>query len=144
MKTDYIPKREVKLWTYIYLNNTKAQLDYILLNKKWINGNLNCEVYSSFEGVSSHHRIVTAKICLSLPRNKKQIDKTTDYNCSSLTNRDISNKYTVTVRNKFDTLQKDIFRMTNMKISSLPTWKQQQSACQPNQEPSVGFHRSHE
>ena len=41
----------------------------------------------------------------SLRRNKKQIVKTTYYNWSSLTNRDISNKYTVTVRNKFDALQ---------------------------------------
>ena len=33
---------------------------------------LNCEVYSSFEGISSDHRNVTAKIRLSLHRNKKQ------------------------------------------------------------------------
>ena len=66
---------------------------------------MNCESYSSFEGVSSDHRIVSAKICLSLYRNKKQTLKTTHYNWSSLTNKDISNKYTLTVRNKFDTLQ---------------------------------------
>ena len=53
-------KRKGKLWT-----NTKAQIDYILINKKWNNSTLNCEAYSSFEGVSSNHLIVTAKIQLN-------------------------------------------------------------------------------
>ena len=49
-------KREGKLWTYTYANNTKAQIDYVLINKKWKNSALNCEAYSSFEGVSTDHR----------------------------------------------------------------------------------------
>ena len=36
-------KRKGKLWTYTYPNNAKAQIDYILINKKWINSSLNCE-----------------------------------------------------------------------------------------------------
>ena len=55
--------------TYINANNTEAQIDYIFMNKKWNNSALICEAYSSFEGVSSDHRIVTAKIRLSLQRN---------------------------------------------------------------------------
>ena len=55
-------KREEKLWTYTYANNNKAQIDYVFINKKWKNSAMNCEAYSSFEGVSSDHRIVTAKI----------------------------------------------------------------------------------
>ena len=43
---------------------------------------------------------------LSLYRNKIETVKSTSYGWSSLTNRNINNKYTVTVRNKFDTLQK--------------------------------------
>ena len=62
-------KRKGKLWTYTYANNAKAQIDDILINKKWNNSILNCEAYSSFEGVSSDHQIVTAKIRLSLRRN---------------------------------------------------------------------------
>ena len=54
-------KREGKLWTYTYPNNTKAQIDYVLINKKWNNSALNCEAYPSFEGVSTDHWIVTAK-----------------------------------------------------------------------------------
>ena len=63
-------KREGKLWTYTYANNSKALIDYVFINKKWENSAMNCEVYSSFEGVSSDHRIVTAKIRLSLRKKK--------------------------------------------------------------------------
>ena len=42
-------KREGKLRTYTSANNTKAQIDYIFINKKWNNSALNCEAYSSFE-----------------------------------------------------------------------------------------------
>ena len=73
--------------------------------KKWINSAVNCEIYSSSEGLSSDHRIVTAKLRLSLRRNKKQTVKTTSYDWSALNNKDISNKYKVTIRNKFDTIQ---------------------------------------
>ena len=98
-------KREGKLWTYTYANNAKAQIDYILMNKKWNNSTLNCVAYSSFEGISSDHWIVTAKICLSLCRNTTQTTKTTHYDWSLLNNRDISNKYKTTLRKKFNVLQ---------------------------------------
>ena len=48
-------KREGKLWTYTYANNSKAQIDYVFINKKWKNSAMNCEAYSSFKGVSSDH-----------------------------------------------------------------------------------------
>ena len=51
LKTNF-QKREGKLWTYTNSNNSKAQLD----NKKWINSALNCEAYSSFEGISFDDR----------------------------------------------------------------------------------------
>ena len=72
-------KREGKLWTYTYANNTKAQIDYVFINKKWKNSAVNCEAYSSFEGVSSDHRIVTAKIRLSLRKNATQTTTTIHY-----------------------------------------------------------------
>ena len=65
---------------------------------------MNCEVYSSFEDVSSDHQIVTAKIRLSLRRNAARTT-TLRYDWSLLNNRDISDKYTLTLRNKFDALQ---------------------------------------
>ena len=48
---------------YTYVNHTKAQTDDIFINEKCSNNSaLYCKAYSSFEGVSSYYRIVTAKI----------------------------------------------------------------------------------
>ena len=66
----------------------------------------NCMVNSSFEGVSSHNRIVTAKIGLILRRNTAWTTTTVHYDGSLLNNRDIRDKYALTLRNKFDALQK--------------------------------------
>ena len=85
-------KRKGKLWTYTYANNTKAQIDYVFINKKWNNSALNCEAFSSFKGVSSDHRIVTAKIWSSLWRNTARTT-TIHSDWSLLNNRDIRDKY---------------------------------------------------
>ena len=95
-------KREGKLWTYMYANNSKAQIDYVFINKKWKNSAINCEAYSSFKGVSSDHRIVTAKIRLCLQKNATQTATTKHYDWALLNNRD---KYVVELRNRFKTLQ---------------------------------------
>ena len=55
--------------------------------------------------MSSNHQIVTAEIHLSLCRNVAQITTTTHTDWSLLNNRDIRDKYTLTLRNKFDALQ---------------------------------------
>ena len=41
LNTNY-QKREGKLWTYTYANNSKAQIDYVFINKKWKNSARNC------------------------------------------------------------------------------------------------------
>ena len=63
-------KRKGKLWTFLYPNGEKAQLDYILINKKWQNSATDCEAYSSFSSVGSDHRIITSTIKLKLRANK--------------------------------------------------------------------------
>ena len=129
-------ERKGKIWTYTYANNPKAQIDCILTDKKWIYCALNCETYSTFQGASSDHRIVTVKIHVSLYRIPTQTTKTMHSDWSLLNNRDISNKYTIWLTNKFNALpqryQKHIHRMTNMRTSSSPTWKQLQNAYQLN------------
>ena len=91
LNTNY-PKREGKWWTYTY-TNSKAQIDYVLINNKWKNSAMNCEAYFSFEGVSTDHRIVTAKIRLSLRKNATRTETTKHYDCALLNNRDIRDKY---------------------------------------------------
>ena len=111
LNTNY-QKREGKLWTYTYANNTKAQIDYVLINKKWKNSALNCEAYSSFEGESTDHRIVTAKIRLSLRKNAKRTATTKHYDWALLNNKDIRDKYVLELRNRFETLQEKTEKST--------------------------------
>ena len=104
LNTNY-QKREGKFWTYTYANNSKAQIDYVFINKKWKNSAMNCEAYSSFEGVSSGHRIIKAKIRLSLRKNATRTATTKHYDWALLNNRDIRDKYVLELRNRFKTLQ---------------------------------------
>ena len=104
LNTNY-QKREGKLWTYTYVNNSKAQIDYVFINKKWKNSAINCEAYSSFKGVSSDHQIVIAKIWLSLRKNATRTATTKHYDWALLNSRDIRDKYVVEMRNRFKTLQ---------------------------------------
>ena len=104
LNTNY-QKRKGKLWTYTYANNTKGQIDYVLINKKWKNSAMNCEAYSSFEDMSTDPRIVTAKIRLSLRKNAKRTATTKPYDWDLLNNRDIRDKYVLELRNRFETLQ---------------------------------------
>ena len=98
-------KREEKYWTYIYPNNTKAQIDNVFITKKWNHSALNWEAFSSYEGVSSDRLIVTAKIRLSLRKNATRTTTTEQYDWALLNNRDIRDKYALALRNKFDALQ---------------------------------------
>ena len=66
---------------------------------------MNCEAYSSFEGVSSDHRIVTAKIRLNLRKNATRTATAKNYDWALLKNRDIRDKYVLELRNRFETLQ---------------------------------------
>ena len=68
-------KRPSKLWTHTYPNRSHGQLDYIFINKKWKNSALNCEAYKTFDSVGSDHKIVSAKIRLSLRANKIKSSK---------------------------------------------------------------------
>ena len=98
-------KREGKLWTHTYANKSKAQIDYVFINRKWKYSAMNCEAYSTFEGVSSDHRIVTAKIRLSLRKNATRTATTKHYDWALLNDRDIRDKYALELRNRFETLQ---------------------------------------
>ena len=67
---------------------------------------MKCEAYSSFEGVSSDHRIVTAKLRLSLRKNTTRKATTKHYDWALLNNRDIRDKYALELRNRFETQEK--------------------------------------
>ena len=50
-----------RLWTDRRPGGQPAQLDFILVGKKWINAIKNFRAYSSFEGINSHRRIASVK-----------------------------------------------------------------------------------
>ena len=104
LNTNY-QKRDGKLWTCTYANNSKTQIDYVFICKKWKNSALNCEAYSSFDGVSSDPRIVTAKLRLSLRKSATRTATTKHYDWALLNNRDIRDKYVLELRNRFETLE---------------------------------------
>ena len=66
---------------------------------------MNCEAYSSFESVFTDHRIVTAKIRLSLRKNATRTTTTLHYDWALLNNKDIRDEYVIVLRNKFDAQQ---------------------------------------
>ena len=55
--------------------------------------------------MSSDHRIVTAKIRLSLLKNDTRTTTTKHYDWALLNNKDIRDKYTLALRNKYNALQ---------------------------------------
>ena len=105
-------KREGKLWTYTYVNYSKAEIDYDIINKKWRNSTMNCKAYYSFEGMSSDHRIVTTKIRLSLRKYATRTATTKHYDWVLLNNRDIRDKYVVELRNRSEALQEKTEKRT--------------------------------
>ena len=69
----FFRKRTGKLWTFMSdFTGAKTQVDYILIRRKWKNSLHNCEAYNSFSSVGSDHRILTAKLKLSLRKNLTQ------------------------------------------------------------------------
>ena len=99
-------KRKGKLWTYTSPREEKSQIDYILINNKWKNSGLNCEAYNTSCTVGSDHRIVTAKIRLSLRKSKTASRKKIRYDWNVLiTDENIKERYTVEVRNQYQVLQ---------------------------------------
>ncbi|XP_038055821.1 craniofacial development protein 2-like [Patiria miniata] len=59
-------KSSKKLWTHRSPNKYLSQIDFILCRKRWRNSILDSQAYSTSDPIGSDHRIVCAKIRLSL------------------------------------------------------------------------------
>ena len=101
-------KRPGKQWTFRdRFTNEKRQLDYILVRKKWRNSVLNTEAYSCFDSVNSDHRLVSTKVRLSLRANKTTGRRVKHDWQTFSTNLDLQQRYTVEVRNRYQTLKRE-------------------------------------
>ena len=99
-------KKEEENCGDIYPNGDKAQLDYMVVNKKWINSVQNCKAYHSLEGISTDHRIVSLRIKLSLWANKKRSNTKIAYNWEHLINNEgLQNQFSTSLRNRYNILQ---------------------------------------
>lgn len=94
-----------KLWTFQYPNGSRAQLDYILARKKWLNSIMNVEAYNTFSTIGSDHRVVTAKIKLSLrsAKARKRASRTVNYKALS-TDTTLQAQFAIEVSNRFEPL----------------------------------------
>ena len=70
-----------------------------LYNKKLKNSAVNCKAYSDFLGVTSNHRIVSAKIPLTLRKNATRTTSTIDYDLALINNKDIRDKFGIELKN---------------------------------------------
>ena len=101
-------KRPGKLWTITYANGAKGQIDYILVNRKWLNSVMNCEAYNSFESINSDHRIVSAQIRLSVRAHKPK-RRTAIYQWDTLrTDDNIRSQFAVAIKNRFQILNNEV------------------------------------
>ena len=99
-------KRRGKLRTHTYPNGHRAQLDYMMINKKSINSVQNCKAYHSLEGILADHRIVSLRIKLSLRANKNNSNTKIAYNWEHLiNNEDLQNQFSTLLRNRYNILQ---------------------------------------
>ena len=100
-------KRRGKLWTFRdRATDSLRQLDYILVRRKWRNSIHNAEAYNILCTVGSDHRLVCAKIKLSL-RTAKQTSKIKyDWQRFS-TSPEIQQQYTIAVKNRYQVLEAD-------------------------------------
>ena len=114
-----------KLWTFEYPSGQRAQLDYILVRKKWQNSIRNCRPYSSFSTVGSDHRIVSAHVKLSLRVSKKSPPdpmKSIDWK-KVAGDKNLSSLYSVSVYNRFQELSANSQLSPDKGVGGVPNQK---------------------
>ena len=109
-------KPKGQLWTFEYPNGDRAQLDYLLVRKKWRNSVKDSRSYSSFSSVGSDHRVISARIKLSLRVSKRAVPnpmKRIDWKEVS-TNSELSKNFAIQVFNKFQSLSSSEINADNV------------------------------
>ena len=98
---------------FTYPGGAKAQIDHILINRKWKNSAIDCRSYNTYSSLASDHRPCTAKIRLSLRANKSSKKRQIKHDWSKLIiDENVKTAYTVDVKNRFEQLQVDTLDKT--------------------------------
>ena len=102
----YFLKKNSKLWTFTYPNQSRTQIDYILINKKWVKSATNCQTYNSFAQIGSDHKVVVANLQLKLRAPKENKVRQKAYNWGLVVNDgEVHDRFSVEVKNRFNALQ---------------------------------------
>lgn len=85
------------------IRNMKSQVDYILVNNKWINSIKDNAAFNTYASLGSDHRVLRARVKISLRKCKSP--KRTNYDWSVLRNpSDLQTRYSISVQNRFNAL----------------------------------------
>ncbi|CAM4934583.1 unnamed protein product [Rotaria socialis] len=100
------PHPKSRSWTWLHPNGkSKAQIDHILINGKWLNSIRNVRAYNTVE-LNSDHRIVSAKLSISLRAPKQNKNKRIKFDWNKLkTNSVLQAQFNIEVQNRYEILQ---------------------------------------
>ena len=99
------PQPPGRLWTWMKPGKQlfTAQLDHILIRRKWINSARDCRAYNTV-GVSSDHRILCAKLVVSLRASITEPKKAVRFETSRLELPGIQQRFEQSLASKYKSL----------------------------------------
>ena len=98
------PHRKGRQWTWMHPNRiSTAQLDHIIIRTKWANSFSNCRAYNSVN-VESDHRILTAKMKVSLRATTKNAKRLATINWTRLKDPVAHESFKLELKNRFSSL----------------------------------------
>ena len=132
-------KREGKLRTYTYANNTKAQLDFVFINKKWKNNAVIARLTPLSRVCPPITELSRQKYDWAYERMPPEQRPPYTMNGPFLIRRILEINNSMNYKRR----QKHVPRKTNMRISSTPTEKQQRNTYRQNIELNLESHGKH-
>ncbi|CAF1456765.1 unnamed protein product [Rotaria magnacalcarata] len=100
------PHPKSRSWTRLHPNGkSEARIDHILINGKWLNSIRNVRAYNIVE-LNSDHRIVSAKLSVSLRAPKQNKSKRIKFDWNKLkTNSVLQAQFNIEVQNRYEILR---------------------------------------
>ena len=101
----FFQKSKNKLWTHRAPNGCLSQIDFILYRKRQQNSVSDCQAFSSSNLIGSDHRMVSAKVRLSVRRPSQTSTKRLYWHYLSM-NKTLSNRIDNAISSQFNNLKR--------------------------------------
>lgn len=102
------PQRKGRQWTWRHPNGASvAQIDHIIIRAKWFNSFSMCRPFNSVN-VESDHRILCAKMDVSLRSSSKDIKGSAPVNWKRLNDPQLRESFKLELRNRFTGLSDEV------------------------------------